>query len=251
MKLTPVLAVPALALLGLAAVAQPAAAQMPLGDSGLTLTVTPNVATDYLFRGISQTRNRPAVQGTLDLQHDSGFYVGGFASNVTFPGSNARQELDLAAGYRFAVGDATFDVGGIYYSYPGYDKAPGSFEYNYVELLLKGSYTLDPVKFVGTVAYSPDFYFESGTGVYVEGGADVTLPGAFTLAGRLGYQWIERNPRYGAPDYANWAVSVSRELAAGVTLTVGYYDTSLSKAECFAGAKLCDARAMVTLSRIF
>lgn len=251
MKRSPALAAPALALLGLAALATPAAAQMPLGDSGLTLTVTPNIATDYLFRGISQTRNRPAVQGTIDLQHDSGVYIGAFASNVTFPGSNARQELDLAAGYRFAAGDATFDLGAIYYTYPGYDAAPGSYEYNYLELLAKGSYTMAPLKLVGTAAYSPNFYFESGSAFYLEGGADVSLPAEFTLSGRLGYQWIERNSRYGAPDYANWSVAASREIVAGITLTVGYYDTSLSKAECFGGTKLCDARAMVTLSKIF
>jgi uncharacterized protein (TIGR02001 family) len=244
----------ALTVLGLTAglaTNSPAAAQMILGESGLTLTATPLVSTDYLFRGISQTRNRPAVQGTIDLQHDSGFYIGAFGSNVTFPGSNARQELDLAAGYRFAVGDATFDLGGIYYTYPGYDAAPGSYDYNYFEALAKVSYTMAPFKLVGTAAYSPNFYFESGDGLYLEGGADLSLPAEFTMSGRFGHQWIERNTRYGAPDYSNWSIAASREVVAGITLTVGYYDTDLSKRECFAGAKLCDARAMVTLSKIF
>lgn len=231
--------------------AMPAAAQMPLGESGLTLTVTPVLSSDYLFRGISQTRNRPAIQGSVDLQHDSGFYVGAFATNVTFPGSNARQELDLMAGYRFALGQATFDLGGIYYTYPGYDAAPGSREYDYVEAVAKASYTLEPLKLVGTAAWSPNFYFESGNGFYLEGGADLSLPAGFTLGGRLGHQWIGRNGRYGAPDYANWQVVASREIVAGITLAVGYYDTSLSKGECFGGTKLCDARAMVTLSKIF
>jgi uncharacterized protein (TIGR02001 family) len=229
----------------------PAQAQMALGDSGLTLTVTPSVSSDYLFRGISQTRNRPAVQGTIDLQHDSGIYIGAFASNVTFPGSTARQELDLVAGYRFEVGGVSVDLGGVFYTYPGYDKPTGGYEYNYFEAVAKASYTLDPVKFLATAAYSPDFYYESGSAIYLEGGADVSLPAEFTLAGRFGYQWIDRNTRYGAPDYANWSVAVSREVFAGFTLAVGYYDTNLSKNDCFAGTKLCDARAMVTLSRIF
>jgi uncharacterized protein (TIGR02001 family) len=248
MKLSLALATMFCAALGLTG---PAAAQMPLGESGLTLTVTPVLTTDYLFRGISQTRNRPAIQGTVDLQHDSGLYVGAFATNVTFPGSNARQELDLAAGYRFAVGNATFDLGGIYYTYPGYNDPPGGYEYNYVEAVAKASYTVEPLKLVGTATWSPNFYFESGDGFYLEGGADVTLPAGFTLSGRLGHQWIERNSRYGAPDYANWQVVVSREIYAGVTLSVGYYDTDLSKGECFGGTKLCDGRALVMLSKIF
>jgi uncharacterized protein (TIGR02001 family) len=252
MKRSLALAIPfCLGVLGLTALAAPAAAQMELGESGLTLTVTPAVSTDYLFRGISQTRNRPAVQGTIDLQHDSGVYIGAFASNATFPGSNARQELDLTAGYRFALGDATFDLGGVFYTYPGYDKPGGSFDYNYFEAIAKASYTMGQVKLLGTAAYSPDFYFESGAAFYLEGGADISLPAEFTLSGRFGHQWIDRNARYGAPDYSTWSVSASREVVAGIVLSAGYYDTDLSKAECFAGTKLCDARAMVTLSRAF
>jgi uncharacterized protein (TIGR02001 family) len=227
------------------------AAQTALGDSGLTLTATPALASDYLFRGISQTRNRPAIQLSLDLQHESGFYLGAFGTNVAFSGSNARQEVDVLTGYRFTVGNAALDLGAIYYSYPGYNAPSGSFDYNYLELVAKGSYTLDPVKFLGTVAWSPDFYFESGASTYLEAGADVGLPLGFILGGRYGYQFIDRNSRFGAADYANWSVAVSRELYAGVTLSVGYYDTSLSKGDCFGGTKLCEARALVMLSRAF
>ncbi|MFC3126547.1 TorF family putative porin [Pseudoroseomonas globiformis] len=241
--------------LGLAVLSAPGtgrpATALELGDSGLTLTATPAIASDYLFRGISQTRGRPAMQLTLDLQHESGLYIGAFGTNVAFYGSNARQEVDLLAGYRFAVGDASLDLGGIFYTYPGYDAPQGGYDYNYFELVAKGSYTLDPVKFLGTAAWSPEFYYESGGAVYLEAGADVTLPLDFTLSGRWGYQFIDRNPRYGAPDYANWSVAVSREVFAGFMLSVGYYDTSLSKNDCFAGTKLCDARALVMLSRPF
>jgi uncharacterized protein (TIGR02001 family) len=230
--------------------ALPAAAQTTIDSLGLTVAVTPAVASDYLFRGISQTRNRPAIQTTIDVAHESGLYIGAFATNVTYPGSNARQELDLLAGYRFEVGGLSLDFGGVFYTYPGYDKN-GTYDYNYVEAVAKASYTIDPVKFVATAAYSPDFYFESGSGFYLEGGADVSLPLDFTLSGRFAYQWIKKNDRYGAPDYANWSVAVTREVIAGFMLTVGYYDTDLSKRECFVGTKVCDARAMVTLSRPF
>ncbi|KAA2213308.1 hypothetical protein F0Q34_10765 [Pseudoroseomonas oryzae] len=239
------------AVLACAAAPRPSGAQTAFEGTGLTLTATPALASDYLFRGISQTRNRPAIQLLLDLQHDSGFYVGAFGTNVAFPGSNARQEVDFLAGYRFSTGNATLDLGGVYYSYPGYDAPSGSFDYNYFEVVAKAAYTLDPVKFLGTVAWSPDFYFESGAATYLEAGADVALPLGFTGSGRYGYQFIDRNGRYGAPDYANWSLTLSRELYAGFTLGVGYYDTDLSKGECFAGTKLCGARALVMLSRVF
>ncbi|MBP0447676.1 TorF family putative porin [Roseomonas sp. SSH11] len=101
-----------LALLGTAAPAQ----AFELEGAGLTIGVTPTVSSDYLFRGISQTRNRPAVQGTIDIQHTSGLYVGAFTSNVSFLGTNARQEVDALAGWRTTVAGVSLDVGGIAYT---------------------------------------------------------------------------------------------------------------------------------------
>jgi uncharacterized protein (TIGR02001 family) len=235
--------------LGIAAAA-PARAQMDIG-SGLTLTLTPAVSTDYLFRGFSQTRNRPAVQLTADLEHESGLYIGAFASNVAFLGLNARQEVDLLAGYRFSLGGVKLDAGLVWYTYPGYSAPPGGFDANYLEFALRANYTIDPVKFVGAVFYSPEFQLESGNATYVEGGADISLPFGLTLAGRLGYQWIDRNDRFGAPNFLNFSVALSRELFAGVTLAVGYYGTDIGQASCGGGQKICDDRFMATLSRVF
>ena len=79
------------------------------------------------------------------------------------------------------------------------------------------------------------FKFPSGGIVYVRGG----------------YQWVQRNPRYGVPDYANWSVTLAREIYYGFTLTVGYYDTDIRKSQCGGGLKVCDARAVVSISRTF
>ncbi len=118
-------------------------------------TVSGNVtfATNYVVRGISQTDFKPAIQGTIEYAHASGFYVGGFASNVTWVGdfwgadasapssggtfggspnnvvSNSL-ETDVYAGFRGSfAGDFTFDVGAVYYYYPGkyyYDRGPAA-----------------------------------------------------------------------------------------------------------------------------
>lgn len=236
-------------IVGIAAT-QPAAA-IEFEGTGLTLSLVPTVSTDYLFRGVSQTRNRPAVQGSVELSHESGFYIGAFASNVAFLGTNARQEVDLSGGYRFEVGGASLDLGGIWYTYPGYDKPTGGYELNYFEFAAKGSYQIEPVKLLGAFYYSPEFQLESRNAFYVEGGVEVSLPYDFTLAGRAGYQWIDKNDRYGLPNFANWQVTVSKEIFWGVLMTVGYYDTSVGKSDCGGGQKICDARAMFTLSRTF
>jgi uncharacterized protein (TIGR02001 family) len=224
-------------------------------EAGLTIGITPSVSSDYLFRGISQTRNRPAVQGMIDIEHTSGLYVAAFASNVAFAGTNARQELDVIGGYRFALGPVKLDIGGIGYLYPGYDRPTGGFDLNYFEVAAKASYEFAPLKVLSSAFYSPEFQSEAGSSVYLEGGLEVALPLEVTLAGRFGYQWIDRNNRYGTPDFANWNITLSRSFS-GFVLTAGYYDTNISdtnisRDECVGGQKVCAARAMVTLSRTF
>ena len=87
--------------------------------------------------------------------------------------------------------------------------------------------------------------------MYLEGGLEVTVPGMdVTLTGRLGYQWIERNARFGAPDYLAYSVSVSRPIAHGVAISAGWYGTDISQAEC-GGLKICDGRFIAALSWTF
>ena len=239
----------------------PAAAKQKIESVGLTVTTTPLIGTDYLFRGISQTRNNWAFQGTLDVQHDSGVYVGAFLSNAKFvggPWNDTRQELDLLAGYRFTVSDVNIDLGYIAYLYPGQNKAPGTQLNEYQELSVKANYTIDIVKLSTAFNYSPNFFGHSGAGYYLEGGVDVTLPYEITASGRLGYQWIDKNPVFGTPDYLWYSVGVAREIYAGFIGTVGWYGTTISKKDCLpvvdraeGGQRACDGRVLATLSKVF
>lgn len=239
----------AMSLGAVAATTTPASA-FEIPEAGLTVTATPAVATDYLFRGVSQTRSRPALQLTLDVQHESGFYVGAFASNVAFAGTNARQELDGLIGYRFDVAGLSFDLGAIYYSYPGYDKPSGGVELNYWELAAKVSYTVEPVKLLAGYYFTPDYTGEMGNGHYGEVGADVTLPYDFTLGARLGYQTIEDKVGGKSLDYMNYSIALSRELFEGITLSAGYYGTDYKKTDPVS-YKLVEPRFMFMLSKVF
>ena len=134
---------------------------------GLTLTGSAVTTNNYLFRGISQTRNNWAVQGNADLQHESGVYVGGFVSNAKFladPTNTTRQELDILTGYRFTLADINVDIGYVAYTYPGQTKPAGTQLNEFQEILVKANTTIDIVKLLGTVAYSPNFFGRSGTG---------------------------------------------------------------------------------------
>lgn len=229
--------------------------------TGVTVTGTASISNDYLFRGISQTRNNWAAQGTVDFEHESGIYVGAFITNAKFlavPYNDTRQEVDALAGYRFDVGPVELDIGWIGYFYPGQSKPEGTQLNAYHEVVLKASYTFDPVKLSAAFAWSPNFFGRSGNGYYVEGGIDVDLPFDFTAFGRLGHQWIERNPRFGTPDYLWYGFGIQREILLGFNASVGWYGTNISKRECAplvdradGGQRICEGRVLFTVSRTF
>jgi uncharacterized protein (TIGR02001 family) len=230
--------------------AAPAKAQVELG-AGLSLTGSVAATTDYLFRGISQTRNRGAFQGTLELSHESGFYVGAFLSTATFLATDARQELDIIGGFRFETGPVKWDTYVIGYTYPGYTAQPGQFELSYLEVGVRGTVDVgNDVSLTAAVNYSPNFFGRSGPGVYLEGGVDWKIPVIdVTLGGRLGYQFIDRYQRFGIANdgYLWYGITLSRDIAAGFSASVGFYGTDLSEREC-GGLKICNARFVGTLT---
>ncbi|WP_027283963.1 TorF family putative porin [Rubritepida flocculans] len=244
----------ALAAAGGFALGGPAQAQVALGETGLTATVTATYASDYLFRGISQTRSRMAYQLTGEIEHSSGVYVGAFISNVRFLGTDARQEVDVFGGYRFTAFDTKFDFGVIGYLYPGYTAPAGAVSrLDYFEAYLKVTREIGPVTLLGTLAGSPSFFGNSGTGIYIEGGADwKTGVWDLTLGGRVGYQWIENNRLFGTPDYAWWSISLTREFpierVGTIVAAIGYYQTSISEGRCVGGQNICGARALGSIS---
>lgn len=118
------------------------------------VTVSGSVAlvSDYRFRGVSQTDKGMAVQGGITVSHESGAYVGTWASNLagwgTFGGSS--MELDLFAGYAIPLGGATLDVGLTWYMYPS-----GADVTDFAEPYVKLSSDLGPVSGLIGVAYAP------------------------------------------------------------------------------------------------
>ena len=105
-----------------------AAAAPSAPASPWTLSTTFNLTSDYYARGASQSWHRPAVQGSIDIGHSSGFYAGVFGSSIserTYVGAST--EIDLYAGYNGTFGAVEglgYTVGVIGYLYPsgGWDK---------------------------------------------------------------------------------------------------------------------------------
>jgi uncharacterized protein (TIGR02001 family) len=109
------------------ALAQAAPAAAPAPTPEHTLTANGGLFSEYIFRGVSQTAGKPAVQGGFDYAHSSGLYLGTWASSISWLqdfGAYTRSSLewDFYGGYKanFAGSDDwTYDVGVLYYYYPG------------------------------------------------------------------------------------------------------------------------------------
>ena len=111
------------------------------------------VANNYYFRGVTQTDGKAAVSGGLDWAHDSGFYVGTWASNVDF-GGKEDMEVDLYAGFGGDIGDSGFnyDLSVWYYWYPGAGGDQQGGELDYTEI----SGSLGWQWLTATIAYTVD-----------------------------------------------------------------------------------------------
>ena len=212
------------------------------------------MSTDYRFRGITQTNKDPAISGGFDFSNDTyGFYAGVWGSNLDFgvpDPDQATMELDYYGGFSGTVNTIGWDIGGIYYSYPGSDTGPGNASYDYFEIA--GSLSHDFEKFSATVGvnYSPDYFYESSDFVYVYGDVSVPLPNDFSISGHVGHSSIKDNAQFGVPDYVDWKFGVSKTIGA-FTFDVSYVDTDVKKSECFGGSNFCDATAVFSISAGF
>ncbi len=199
--------------------------------------------TDYRFRGVSQNDEDLALQGNLDWNHEMGFYLGTWASNVDF-GDSAQSEVDIYAGVAREYWGITFDIGGVFYTYPG---ALESEEYDYFEYKFGMSTEFPLIAMGATIYYSPENTAGSGNATYMSYDAEVPLVSRLALTGHVGRQWITDESAFGKPDYVDWSIGATYA-THGFDLSLVYIDTDLTVAEC---AKGCDGEVIFGISRSF
>ncbi len=191
-------------------------------------------ATDYRFRGISQTGKNPAIQGGLDYSVDVadgvGVYIGAWGSSVDFnDGDQAQVEIDYYGGVTFEIKGVGVDIGLIYYTYPG---ASSTLNYDYVEGKIELSYSpIESLTLGIGYNYSPDYFGSSGDFHYphasVEFTPDLGLPLPITLSATYGYNSIDSAAAFGAPSYSDWSVGIATTYKI-VELKLQYIDNDLS-----------------------
>jgi len=168
--------------------AAPVLAQDEAESEGpITLSANATITTDYRFRGVSLSSGDPAIQGGFDISHESGFYLGTWASSISGGDAYGDMELDLYGGWSGDITDGvSVDLGAIYYVYPTEDIGANV---NYWELLASVGFSLGPVDTTVGVGYSPEQdSLGSDDNLYLYTDLGVGIPNTpITLTGHIGY----------------------------------------------------------------
>ena len=133
------------------------------------------IQSDYNFRGISQSNHKPSPQAYGELQlFDNFLYFGVNYYRVDLP-TKPQAEIDLTGGIRPKSGDVTFDLGYIYYYYPGerrlFDPTFTTFftpkNTDFLELAAKASWAINDQWTVGAgVFHAWDWLGSGAPGTY-------------------------------------------------------------------------------------
>jgi uncharacterized protein (TIGR02001 family) len=204
-------------------------------DPPYTLTANVNLVSDYYFRGLTQTWHNPAIQGGFDFAHNSGFYLGTWASNVSSKQyAEGTLEWDFYGGYNHKFGeDLSVGGGAIYYYYP--DARLAGENYDTAKLFVNAGWKW----LFGRIYYAVTDYFGANatTGyqgdtdgtMYFDLSANIPLPvwEGLTLVGHVGYTMYKEDlvtPINGEsdPSYLDWKLGVTKTWNGGWNVGVFY-----------------------------
>lgn len=196
----------------IAAAALPAVAHAE-GSDGPSIGVSLTAATNYEWRGVSQSDNHAAVFAAVNLGY-KGFYLGAETENVDFAGIN--QEYDVWGGYVLPLGKAAkLDLGFVRY---GYVDAPAKID----TLELKGALSASAGKLglTGSVYHTGNYFGSHRHATYYEAAASYPVTDKLSVSGAFGHQAVN-----GVFNYNTWNLGASYAVFKGASVGVRYWDT--------------------------
>lgn len=191
-------------------------------------------ATDYVWRGVSQSDNHAAVFAAVNVSV-SGFYAGAGTENVDFAGID--QEYDLWAGYARQIGPVKLDVGLVRY---GYVDAPVDIDTLEGKVALSG--TVGKASLTAAAYYTGNYFGTHYDALYTELSGSYPVTDRLGLSAAIGHQQISDS----SADYTTWNIGLSYAVLPGAKVSLSYIDTDISPSH-----RLSRARAVGSFSIAF
>jgi uncharacterized protein (TIGR02001 family) len=239
-----------------AADAAPAAAPAP----AYTISYNVGLFSQYIFRGLTQTDEKPALQGGVDFSHASGLYLGAWGSNISWledygSHTNSSLELDVYGGYRNSIGETGlgYDVGVLQYIYPGNKTVATNPSAYTTELYGALSYKWLQAKFSSVVS-NDAFNNADGRGTYyAELNANIPLADSGITAnlhvGRQKFDGAALDPY----TYTDWKIGATKSFANGVNVGAYYTDTNatVDSYDDYVGKNISDSTFTAFVQKTF
>jgi len=190
------------------------------------LTFNAGVFSDYRYRGISQSRLKPAVQAGVDYTN-GGLYVGAWASSIKWikdaGGGNASSEIDIYGGYKFElVKDFTLDLGALTYQYPSNKLNPKAETTEIYAAATVGAFTAKYSHALTNTFGNP----RSKNSYYLDLNATFDL-GFATLTPHIGYQGI-KGPLSSVASYTDYSLTLTKDFS-GLVVSAALVGTDANK----------------------
>ena len=236
MKLKSKLLLALLAVSGVAFADEPAAPE----DS---LSYNVGAVTQYRYRGISQTKGKPALQGGADFAAASGWYVGTWASTISWIADSGLQpsvspkvsingpvELDLYGGYKFDLNGIGMDVGYLKYQYLGNQLAQlgqdnGFVNANTDEVYAAATFGMFTLKDSYSLGNLFGVYNSKGS-QYLDLSATVDLGEGYSLVPHVGRQVVANNSMN---SYTDYSLTVNKDLGKGLSASLAALGTDAQR----------------------
>ena len=241
------------AFIAMPTLAQSSSSAEPVSD--FTVSANVSLVSQYRYRGLMQTNNKPAIQGGFDLAHASGLYIGNWNSSISWlddsnPDVSSAVEMDFYGGYRGTIWqDLTFDVGALHYYYPGSYPA-GYTSPDTTELYLGLGYGPITAKYSHSLTNLFGVPDSKNSQYYDLSGKFETGVWGLAVNAHIGYQKV-RNLDDGS--YTDWSLGVSKDWGQGFSTSLAYIDTN-AKSDVYTNTKgkyLGRSTALLTLSKSF
>ncbi len=193
-------------------------------------SVNAGLATSYIYRGLNQSGFKPALQLGADYAPEAGFYMGVWASSVSwlkdYGVSNSNAEIDLYAGYKGTAGGIGYDIGVLQYYYPGSLKA-GATRGDTTEVYVAGTYKMLTLKYSHTISPSIFAIANARNSSYLELNAAFPLMDRLNLNLHVGHQGIKG---LSSGSYTDGKVELVYDFGNGLALSGGVTTTDADNA---------------------